>query len=121
MNSTPIPKKSHLLYWARPGHKTYIGSESVQPWISLHAVHCMKTLQLQNHLTQHYKIWSPPNDFSNGVPCSTEQQGKLFSQFVPSTSPNPSGTPEAKFINFQHSLSNDVPGFLNMWLLFLSL
>ena len=31
MNPTRIPKKSHLLYWARQGHKTYIGGELLQP------------------------------------------------------------------------------------------
>ena len=29
MNKNPIPKKSHLLYWTRQGHKTYVGGEHV--------------------------------------------------------------------------------------------
>jgi len=29
MDPTPIPKKSHLLYCTRQGHKTYMGGEHV--------------------------------------------------------------------------------------------
>ena len=50
----------------------------------------------------------------------TRKANCLVSLFPPHP-PNPSWTPDTKFLTFQqHSLSNGVPSFLNMWLLLLS-